>query len=123
MNACLLLAALPLSVTADAPKDAPAALQGTWKLESVEIDGMAIDLLDFHPRWIIKGNKILYAGSDLATLTIDESTTPKCFDMAYVKQKKSFEGIYSIDGDTLKVCVNKQSDGQKERPLDFSTEV
>src|SRR5262249_21135940 len=35
--------------------------------------------------------------------------------------KRVLEGVYVVEGDTLKICVNKQTEGVKERPQGFST--
>src|SRR5262249_15115681 len=43
-------------------------------------------------------------------------------DLAFRNPERVCEGIYSVDGDTLKLCVNRQSEGVKERPNVFSTE-
>jgi uncharacterized protein (TIGR03067 family) len=123
--ACLfLIAVILLAVARPAegePKKELAALQGIWKVVSLEVNGKAADLSDQQPRWVIKGNKVLYAGKDLAVLTVDATTTPKAVDLKFVQSKKVYEGVYSVEKDTLKICVNAQADGVKERPLKFST--
>jgi len=123
--ACSLIAALSLAaaVPADTPpaKKGPAELQGTWKLVSVEINGKPFDVGQGQPRWAIKGDKIRYAGEDLAVLTADPKATPKTLDLSFLSPKKAYEGIYTVEKDTLKICLNGQSDGLKERPQDFST--
>jgi uncharacterized protein (TIGR03067 family) len=96
-------------------------LEGTWRLASVEGNGKALPLTAGHPRWAIRGDKVHYGGEDLATLTADAGSTPKTVDMRFVSPSREFEGIYAIEGDTLKVCLNTQADGVKERPLVFST--
>ena len=119
----LLLTALAgaAAQAADPPaqKDA-AALQGTWKLVSLEINGNAVDLGRGEPRWIIKDNKLRYGGAEVAVLTVDPATTPRIIDFAAVDPKQTFEGIYVLDKDTLKICLNARGDA-KERPGDFST--
>jgi uncharacterized protein (TIGR03067 family) len=97
------------------------ALQGTWKLVSLETDGELREFPEKPLRWVIKGNKILYAGAPLAVLRIDPATTPRSMDLGFLKPKRTREGIYVVEGDTLKVCVNRQTEGVKERPLDFAT--
>src|SRR5262249_23209111 len=59
---------------------------------------------------------------ELAKLTADPAATPPGIDLAFHNPKRVCEGIYSLDGDTLKLCVNRQTDGVKERPNVFSTE-
>src|SRR5262249_3763946 len=92
-------------------KQGPAELQGKWKLQSLEIDGVADDLGGAQPRWVIKGNKVRYGGEELAQLTADATTTPKILDLSFVNPKRVYEAIYVVDQDTLKICLNKQTEG------------
>jgi uncharacterized protein (TIGR03067 family) len=108
------------SIQAD-DKKAPEELQGAWKLVKVEINEEAQNLGDRQPRWIIKGNKIEYGGEELATLNADSGTSPKLFDLHFKTSKKDYEGIYSIEKDTLKICINGKTTEIKERPDTFST--
>ncbi len=123
----LLLCVAVLPVRADDAKDVPknkdlAALQGIWKLEGVEGNGIARDVPAKPPRWVIEGNKVFYGGAELAELTIDGAANPKSVDLGFVSPKRTFEGVYALDKDTLKICVNAQTEGVKERPLNFETE-
>jgi uncharacterized protein (TIGR03067 family) len=122
--ACLLIVTSPFLAVGQSPgqqvKGGPAELQGTWKLVSIEVGGEVIDFTDRQPRLIIQGNKVQYAGEDLALLSVDAGT-PKNIDLNFLSTKRMYEGIYQLDKDTLKVCVNRQTDGVKERPEGFST--
>jgi uncharacterized protein (TIGR03067 family) len=114
-----------LSFGAAAPADSPpkkelAGLQGTWKLVSIERDGKVNDP-DNQPRWVIKGDKVFYGGEELAVLTIDPGTTPKCVDLAFRSPKEVYEGIYAVEDKVLKICLNRETTGVKERPTAFST--
>src|SRR5438270_303356 len=113
-------------LAADKPADTkdakdPAELQGTWKLVSVEANALAGELTEDQPRWVIKGTKILYGGHEWATLTAESDAKPKIIDLALADPKRVLEGIYSVEGDTLKVCLNRDSEGVKDRPQVFST--
>src|SRR5260370_15532630 len=123
---CLLavpLLALAVGPAAPAdPKNGLAPLQGTWKLASVEINGKAVDVPQNPPRWVIKGNKVRYAGQDLAALTVGATTSPKNIDLAFASPKRVLEGIFAVEKDKVKLCVNRQTDGVKERPQEFATE-
>jgi uncharacterized protein (TIGR03067 family) len=123
--ACLLIALLPLAAWAagadDAAKNKLAPLQGGWKFESMEAEGEKAELFDTAFWWFIKDDKVLYGGKELATLTVDPETTPKCFDITMHESKRSYEGIYILEDDTLKICLNPVTDGAKERPGDFTT--
>jgi len=101
-------------------KEELAAWQGTWKLVSLEIDGEP-QTLSQAPQWVVKGDKVFYGGGPLAVLTLDATTTPRSLDLRFLKPEKVYEGVYSLSGDTLKVCVNRQTEGVKERPLGFTT--
>jgi uncharacterized protein (TIGR03067 family) len=117
--ALVLIVVLPVR---SQPKKDGAELQGVWKLTAVEIDGKAGDPIIEFPRWVIKGNMVRYGGADLIELTIDAATTPKCMDLAFLAPKKVLEAVYKVEGDTLKICVNRAVTGVKERPSDFKTE-
>jgi uncharacterized protein (TIGR03067 family) len=103
------------------PKKELAELQGAWKLVSVETDGKSAEARDDFARWVIKDNKVRYGGEVLAELAADPTTTPKCLDLTFVNPKRTFEGVYSLDGDTMKICVNRTTEGVRERPLGFAT--
>ncbi len=114
-----------LIFAADPPKEeptkkVPAELQGEWKLVTLKIHDEDVDVSKKQPVWVIKGEKVKYGGEDFAVITADSSTSPKVFDLSIGSPKKTFEGIYSVEKDTLKVCLNGHSDGVKERPKDFS---
>jgi uncharacterized protein (TIGR03067 family) len=103
------------------PKAALDAMQGVWKLKEVVIDGETQMLPPKPPRWVVRGDKVLYAGKPLAALVIDPATTPPSIDLGFLKPKRTYEGVYSLEDDTLKICVNRITDGVKERPLSFAT--
>lgn len=98
------------------------SLEGKWRLESVEENGKPVELGELRPRWWIKENTVNYAGSSLAELKLDPNSTPKCVDLLWMQPKRTFEGIYSLEGDSLKLCINRDTEGAKDRPQDFATE-
>jgi uncharacterized protein (TIGR03067 family) len=49
--------------------------------------------------------------------TLDPTARPKAIDITD-KDRRRTPGIYSLDGDTLKVCMNE---GRKERPTAFAS--
>jgi uncharacterized protein (TIGR03067 family) len=104
-------------------KDPLAVLQGGWKVTGLEIDGKPSELPAAASFWlVIKDNKVFYGGQELAKLTCDPTTTPPCLDLAFRKPDRVYEAAYSVEGNTLKVCVNHLTEGVKERPTSFSTE-
>src|SRR6516162_6777180 len=80
---------------ADAKK-ALASLQGVWKLDAFEADGMEQEMIRKPPRWVIKGTKVLYGGEVLAVLSLDPAASPKIIDFEFVKPRRTFEGIYTL---------------------------
>jgi uncharacterized protein (TIGR03067 family) len=113
---------LPLLLLgADAPSAATKPqLEGTWRLVSIERDGKPRELTP-SPRWVIKGTTVYYGGEPLAELVIDAKATPPCVDLVYLRPKVTYEAIYAVDAKTLKICVNREVSGVKDRPQDFAT--
>ena len=98
----------------------PARWLGTYGAS--KIDGKPSDLPEAHFWWVVKGVKVFYGGEELAKYSADAATTPKCIDLAFHKPDRVYEGIYVVEGETLKFCFNRLTAGVKERPSDFSTE-
>jgi uncharacterized protein (TIGR03067 family) len=105
----------------DPPGKGPAELQGCWKLVSVEAEGKAGDPVGGgQPRWVVKGDTISYGGDVIIRFTADPSTSPRVIDLKFRDPEGLYEGIYVIEKDTLKVCVNARADA-KDRPGSFAT--
>src|SRR4051812_26145224 len=81
----------PAAVVAAA--DEPAALDGTWKIVSLEVEGQERPLED-DVRLLIAKDKVLYGGELLAALTNYPELTPKGLDLAFREPKQEYEGIY-----------------------------
>jgi uncharacterized protein (TIGR03067 family) len=124
LASAFLVAALALAAgrpaEAGSKKDL-AALQGSWALVSVERDGEVQEFTERPFRWVIKGAGVRYGGQPLAELALDPLTTPKNIELTFLKPKRVYEGVYTLDGDTLKICVNRQTEGVKDRPVGFQT--
>jgi uncharacterized protein (TIGR03067 family) len=104
-------------------KKAIAELQGVWKLVGFQVEGKEAYLQEHKQlRWVIKDDKVLYGGEQLAKLEIDPSPNPKCIDLVLAKTKRVHEGIYKLVGDRLTICVGLTTEGVKERPLKFDNE-
>jgi uncharacterized protein (TIGR03067 family) len=101
-------------------KKALAELQGGWRLVGVEAEAGVVDLPEAKPALVIKGDKILHGDQEIARLTADPAAEPKVIDLKFSKPDRNYEGIYSLDKDTLKFCLNGQSEGVKERPNGFT---
>src|SRR5262249_10973984 len=125
---CLLLCFAAASLAHAQPandkvKKELAELQGVWRLVGFEVDGKEAILQEHKQiRWVVKDNKVFYGGEQLARLTLDPATSPKCLDLDLVKAKRVHEGIYQLDKDRLKICVGMTTDGVKERPSKFDNE-
>jgi uncharacterized protein (TIGR03067 family) len=104
------------------PAKGPAELQGCWKLISVESYEKAADPVGGgQPRWVIKDNKILYGGEEIVQFTADPTTSPKIIDLKFREPEALYEAIYKIEKDKLTVCINKRTEGVKDRPGSFTT--
>jgi uncharacterized protein (TIGR03067 family) len=122
----LLLGATPAPKDDDAKKDRE-ALQGTWKVVSVEDSGQAEPpdgvLLVFEKDTfaVKKGDHLLFKG----TFKLDPSKKPKAIDMTVTQSEeretagKELHGIYELTKDGLKWCSSEP--GGTERPKEFST--
>jgi uncharacterized protein (TIGR03067 family) len=105
----------------DPPAKGPADLQGCWKLVSIESDGKSSDPFGGgQPRWVIKGTSVSYSGEEIIKFTVDESTSPRIIDLKFRDPERVYEGVYVVEKNTLKVCLNGRSDA-KDRPGVFST--
>jgi len=98
----------------------PAELRGAWKLVALEGNGQTREFAR-GPRWVIVGDTVLYGGRPLARLTADASASPKIIDLKFGLDRV-FEGVYAVEKDTLKVCVNKETGSVKNRPAGLSIE-
>jgi uncharacterized protein (TIGR03067 family) len=101
-------------------------LIGTWKAVSCEAGGEKVPekiLKGEVVRWRITENSVEWTvekeqmGKDKYSL--DPTTKPKRIDLMD-KEGRHTPGIYSLDGDTLKVCLNEAS---KERPKEFASKL
>lgn len=102
----------------DADAEARKQLVGVWK-GSVEngAKGHELTFTVDDIAGLQDGKKDLGAG----TFTLDLSKTPCCMDAKGTKRPqdgKTYLGIYSLEGDTLKWCVAASG---KDRPTKFAT--
>lgn len=116
--ACLTIASLVLGAEA---KEV-AALQGKWKLTTVEVSERDAELPRDLPLLEIKDEKLLYGPETLATLVVVAGTNPQTIDLQFREPARTYEGIFAVEGDTLRICLNQVTDGAKERPAELATE-
>jgi|SRR5579883_1100058 len=126
----LLLAAL--GNAADPSKKTPAdelqRFQGTWQVESWEEGGKTLGAADLKKRAVFFGGnififrregKVFQAGA----AQLDPSKSPCTINLS-IKEGEGKDGvmlgIYSLEGDTLKLCFDPQG---QTRPTDFKPEA
>lgn len=102
------------------PRDAN-ALKGRWEVVSSEFEGQDATAVYKQRTIIVIEDGELYftdgfAASAKTRFKLDASTKPKSFDIGVGEEKVS-KGIYSLDKDTLKLCLNLEG----QRPKEFKT--
>ena len=104
-----------------------AALQGTWKVIASEQDGEKVPADDIKDLFLIfKGDVILIreAGKseEKFSFSLDPAKKPKEIDLTIKfgpAKGRVDRAIYSIEGDTLRICIQSAKD--TPRPREFST--
>jgi uncharacterized protein (TIGR03067 family) len=98
-----------------------AELQGSWEIAYIEVNGQEKELGGKQFQWTIKGKSLSFCGEEFATLSVDGTGKPKSIDVFFEGSKEPKEGVYAIDGDKLKLCLNWKEEGKNERPQEFTT--
>jgi uncharacterized protein (TIGR03067 family) len=125
----LLVLSVGLLLAADGPnqdvvKDEVKNLQGTWKVVSAERDGKKAtqeEIKDF--KWIITADKITWTdkGKNAFLYKLAPAEKPRRIDLMFPERKETEKditrGIYSLEGDALKVCLKPKGEG---RPTEFT---
>jgi uncharacterized protein (TIGR03067 family) len=97
-------------------------LQGTWMVESLEVDGQSLPPGD--AQVVVEGDGFTTSGMGAAyqgTLRVDASKTPFALDMVFTAGPESGNtnrGIFEVAGDVWKLCLNMTGG---ERPAEFAT--
>jgi len=97
-------------------------LQGNWQCTKMVGDGQEAPAeIVSKVIFTFKGDQVANSidPGDLATIKIDPSKTPTTIDFID-KDNKVDEGIYIIEGDTLKFCMSP-SESKKPRPTSFES--
>jgi len=102
------------------------AILGTWKVEKVEVDGM--DGSDTEKGMELKGATLTFTADKIVakageksvefTYKLDPSAKPKTIDLDN-GGGKSWMSVYSLDGNTLKICSPHEPGG--DRPAEVRT--
>jgi uncharacterized protein (TIGR03067 family) len=122
----VVIAAQVADTTAPTVDEELKAMQGMWKVSSVEIGGKASDVKVIGmERFRIAGTKlsVLKAGKVLMSveMMVDPAKDPKQMDWSDPKRGK-YPLIYSLEGDTLQLCfplTKTKLDAPLERPESF----
>jgi uncharacterized protein (TIGR03067 family) len=110
---------------AAAIKKDKAALQGTWKVTASESKGEKVSAEELKALFLIfKGDAILIREGDKTeenfSYLLDPLKKTKEIDLTLKvgpQKGRVDRGIYEIDGDTLRICI--QSDKDANRPREF----
>lgn len=124
----LCLSAFLYGAGEDAAKLDQKKIQGVWEGYAVEGRGEKPDRGPVHLRLTITGDRIeaydLGKGKDMGsgTFKLEPSRPIKEIDAKGLllpgKRERTYLGIYELDGDTLRWCVDNR---QTERPTEFRT--
>jgi uncharacterized protein (TIGR03067 family) len=115
------IAVVGLSATMSLAQEDQAKLEGKWKLTRYERAGEEKPQLK-NDVAVISGGKLTFPalGKNLP-VKLDAAKTPKHIDLmnAGTNKRQTWSGIYELEGDTLKICIQTGSD--QTRPREFTT--
>lgn len=102
-------------------------LQGTWKIESWEEGGKAVAAADLKKRELFFGGNVFVFRREgkvhqAGLAKLDPAADPRTIDLNVREGEAkgdSLLGIYSLDGDTLKLCIQPG----EERPESFKPDA
>lgn len=102
-------------------------LQGTWVMHALEVDGKDVGAKRIQDSYLIVTKdqyvtKVKDKEQPGFRIVLDPSKEPKHIDMIKAMPggaEEVFKGIYTFDGDTLKVCRGLTA--KQERPQQFAT--
>jgi uncharacterized protein (TIGR03067 family) len=112
----------------DAVKGDKEKLQGKWQIMSIASEEKVVKREDKVGAWKDTFDKDLFVEWDRlgqvrhnnAKIRLDDSRDPKQITNEDESGKLTYRGIYALDGDTLKICMN--GDGSDvRRPEEFVT--
>ncbi|WP_020470859.1 TIGR03067 domain-containing protein [Zavarzinella formosa] len=103
-------------------------IQGNWRIMSLDLGFKVIKREDELAEWkdtfdtemVFKDDRHGQAGQGGSKFKLDETRDPKQITVYSDDGKQTFRGIYTLEGDTLKMCMN--GDGTSVcRPEEFVT--
>lgn len=124
MNAHLLILgmiALPFSQTLLAGESP--SIEGTWSVVSVEYAGQPVAALEGAILTLAGGKKTFKLPSGVVeqgTYTLDAAREPQRIDATTAGRSETARGIYSLEGDTLRMCFSQLG---TRRPTEFATKM
>ena len=108
---------------ADEPVKDLDRLKGKWKVTSSEFEGKDATFTYRRTFMVIEGDELYFtdgfAQSKKTKFKLDTNSDPKSIDLD--PDGRIGKGIYSIDKDLLKLCLNSTPGG--ERPKEFKTKT
>jgi RNA polymerase sigma factor (sigma-70 family) len=110
---------VPAETQAVAPKTDLDRLQGVWSVLSIEQQGRKPAKLDKAIFFMVDGKRACWQASDWEMqggLYLDPTSEPKTYDLA--TSTRTIEGIYALDGDTLRLCYDLGN--ESKRPGGFT---
>ena len=120
----LLVATFVAPAAPDEVKNDIQKMEGSWSVVEAVRGGRKVPAEDLgRMKVIIKGDSFAIASGgregEKVTLVVDPARKPKAVDMFSdaTKEKRLSQGIYELDGQTLKLCWRKEGG---ERPTEFS---
>jgi uncharacterized protein (TIGR03067 family) len=106
-------------------KDQLAALQGTWEIVSLELEGQAMSPGAFEGSSItVKGSTFTTASMGAVyggTISVDAAKSPKQLDLSFKsgpEKGNTSLAIYDLEGDTFRLCLTVTG---KTRPAAFTS--
>lgn len=117
--------AIPAGQSEESDKD---RLQGTWEIQSLDLGSKVVKRGDMRMEWkealekpmFFQGDRHGQVGHSSSRFKLDETREPKQITVYSDNGKQVFRGIYSLEGDILKLCMN--GDGTSVcRPEEFVT--
>jgi uncharacterized protein (TIGR03067 family) len=107
---------------------------GTWKAVAAEVQGAAIPdviLKTVAPTLTFTRDKLTWKADPASPFGklnfegiyhLDTAKSPKTIDLVYLgRVRKTLLGIYTLDGDILKLCVSVDPDRAEDRATEFAT--
>src|SRR5436309_2670930 len=111
----LIVAAVPQGDPVKAELD---KLQGDWQIQSIEVAGMPVKGVPPGKVITIKGDKTDFP-LPYTAIKLAPEQKPKAIDLLRASDGRKWLGVYSLDGDELKLCMAMVEQGkvdEQKRP-------